>query len=136
MPTFSKTSAARLATCHTDLQRVFGEVIKYFDCTIIEGHRGQAAQDAAFAAGKSKLKFPEGKHNKTPSLAVDAAPVLYANGKGIIDWQDRERLSFFAGRVLGIADGMGVKLRWGGDWDQDTELKDNSFDDLVHFELA
>ena len=29
----------------------------------------------------------------------------------------------------------GIPLRWGGDWDVDTELKDNDFDDLPHFEL-
>jgi hypothetical protein len=29
-----------------------------------------------------------------------------------------------------------LKLRWGGDWDMDTEVKDNKFDDLVHFELV
>jgi len=31
---------------------------------------------------------------------------------------------------------MGVDLRWGGDWDSDTEVRDNSFDDLVHFEIV
>jgi hypothetical protein len=30
---------------------------------------------------------------------------------------------------------MGIKIRWGGDWDMDTETKDNNFDDLVHFEI-
>jgi len=27
-------------------------------------------------------------------------------------------------------------LRWGGDWDRDTQVDDNNFDDLVHFELV
>jgi len=27
------------------------------------------------------------------------------------------------------------EVRWGGDWDRDTELKDNRFMDLVHIEL-
>ena len=30
---------------------------------------------------------------------------------------------------------MGIDLIWGGDWDGDTDLNDNNFDDLVHFEL-
>jgi hypothetical protein len=30
---------------------------------------------------------------------------------------------------------MGIELRWGGDWDQDFEVKDNRFDDFPHFEL-
>ena len=29
---------------------------------------------------------------------------------------------------------MGIKIRWGGDWDSDTQVNDNKFDDLVHFE--
>lgn len=36
---------------------------------------------------------------------------------------------------MGVATMMGVKIRWGGDWDLDTDLKDNTFDDLPHFEL-
>jgi len=30
---------------------------------------------------------------------------------------------------------MNVSVRWGGDWDSDGEIADNSFDDLVHVEL-
>ena len=42
---------------------------------------------------------------------------------------------YFGGFVLGIASQMGLKIRWGGDWDRDTEVKDNRFDDLPHFEI-
>lgn len=129
MPAFGNASKEKLATCDERLQRVFNEVIKYFDCTVIEGHRGEAAQNKAFAEGKSKLKYPQGKHNKTPSLAADVLPYP-------IDWNDTNRMRYFAGFVVGIAATMGIKLRWGGDWNQNTELKDNSFNDLPHFELA
>jgi len=37
---------------------------------------------------------------------------------------------------MGTAQSLGYPLRWGGDWDGDTETNDNRFDDLVHFELA
>lgn len=129
MPAFGKASQEKLATCDQRLQKVFNEVIKHFDCTVIEGHRGEAAQNKAFAEGKSKLKYPQGKHNKTPSLAADVLPYP-------IDWNDTNRMRYFAGFVVGIAASMGIKLRWGGDWNQNTELKDNSFNDLPHFELA
>lgn len=129
MPAFGKASQEKLATCDQRLQKVFNEVIKHFDCTVIEGHRGEAAQNKAFAEGKSKLKYPQGKHNKTPSLAADVLPYP-------IDWNDTNRMRYFAGFVVGIAATMGVKLRWGGDWNQNTELKDNSFNDLPHFELV
>ena len=128
MPRFSTRSKSRLNTCDEKLVKLFEEVVKGFDCTIIEGHRGQKKQDEAYNKGNSKVKFPNGKHNKSPSLAVDVAPYP-------IDWRDRDRFEFFAGYVLGIASQMGIKIRWGGDWDMDTKTKDNKFDDLVHFEI-
>ena len=128
MPTFSDTSKGRLRTCEEDLLRLFLAVVEGFDCTIITGHRNQADQDKAVDEGKSQLKWPTGNHNAEPSRAVDVAPYP-------IDWDDRERFTLFAGYVLGIAKGLGIKIRWGGDWDGDYQVKDNKFDDLVHFEL-
>lgn len=57
MPYYSERSKKRLETCHEDLQKLFNEVIKHFDCTILCGHRGQEEQDKAFAEGMS-FKFP------------------------------------------------------------------------------
>ena len=129
MPKFSKRSKAALSTCHPDLKNVFSEVIKHFDCAILEGHRTEKDQNKKYRMGLSKLKYPHGKHNSVPSMAVDVAPYP-------IDWKDRERFHLFAGFVLGVASLMGIKLRWGGDWDRDTRVGDNTFDDLPHFELA
>jgi len=128
MAKYSNTSRARLATCHEDLQKVFMKVIENFDCTILVGHRTKEEQDEAFRTGHSQLQWPKSKHNSLPSMAVDVAPYP-------IDWNDREQFHLFAGYVLGIADSMGIKLRWGGDWDGDKDVKNNTFDDLVHFEL-
>ncbi len=128
MPRFSTKSKNRLHSCDERLQKIFKEVVKGFDCTIIEGHRGKEKQNAAYKKGNSKLKFPDGNHNSLPSTAVDVIPYP-------IDWEDRERMSYFAGYVIGIAKSMGIILRWGGDWDMDTKVKDNKFDDLVHFEI-
>tara|TARA_R110001583_G_scaffold15059_2_gene62457 strand:+ start:20333 stop:20725 length:393 start_codon:yes stop_codon:yes gene_type:complete len=128
MPTYSSTSQGKLSQCHPLLQQVFNQVIKSVDNTIIEGHRSKEKQNSLFEQGKSQLKYPKGKHNAVPSLAVDAAPYP-------IDWQDRERATLFAGYVLGVAAEMGIKLRWGGDWNMNFETSDNNFDDLWHFEL-
>ena len=128
MPRFSKKSLSKLETCDKRLQDLFLRVVKKFDCTIIEGHRSKDRQNKLFKEGKSKLKYPKGKHNAIPSRAVDVAPYP-------IDWNDRERFTYFAGYVLGIAYQMGLKIRWGGDWDMDTQVKDNNFDDLPHFEI-
>ena len=52
-----------------------------------------------------------------------------------MDWEDRERQTLFAGFVLGIARGLGITVRWGGDWDMDFDVQDNKFDDFPHFEI-
>ena len=134
MPNFSTSSKQRLATCHPDLQKVFNEVIKYIDCAILEGARSDFDQQKAFKAGNSKVDGIKirGKHQvdaKNPlSRAIDIVPHP-------LNWRDRERFSYFAGFVLGIATSMNIKLRWGGDWDCDNDLSDNNFDDLPHFEI-
>ena len=128
MPRFGTKSKMQLHTCSGDLVSLFNEVIKHFDCSVIEGHRGEKKQNKAYNKGNSKVKFPNGKHNSSPSMAVDVAPYP-------IDWNDRDRFHYFAGYVLGTAKQMGLRIRWGGDWDMDTQTKDNKFDDLVHFEL-
>ena len=128
MPRFGRRSKNALHSCDERLIKVFDEVIKTVDCSVLEGHRGQSKQDKYYEEGKSKVKYPSGRHNKLPSMACDVVPYP-------IDWDDRERFTLFAGFVLGIAKSMGINLRWGGDWDQDWTVKDNKFDDFPHFEL-
>ena len=142
MPNFSARSRANLDSCDERLQRVFDRVIQIADCTIIEGHRNEERQNEMLRTGKSQLGWPDGNHNKDPSLAADVAAYP-------IDWKDRERATLFAGLVVGVASELarsdaaaaGVanatwRLRWGGDWDSDWQVKDNNFDDLVHFEIV
>lgn len=128
MPKFGQVSMRKLETAHPDLQRLFLEVVKYFDCTVLEGYRNKMAQDKAVAEGRSQTPYPTSKHNRMPSMAVDVAPFP-------VDWADTKRFYFFAGVVKGIALQMNIPIRWGGDWDGDTETKDNSFMDLPHYEL-
>ena len=129
MPGFSEKSLSRLGTCDSRLQQVFQQVVQNFDCTIIEGHRNKERQNQMVAEGKSQVRWPDGKHNTVPSLAADVCPYP-------VVWDDRERQTLFAGYVLATAKAMGIDLRWGGDWNRDTEVRDNSFDDLVHFEIV
>ena len=128
MPKFGKKSKEELSTCREELQEVFNEVIKTVDCSILEGNRHQTRQDALYEEGKTKVKYPKGRHNALPSFAVDVCPYP-------VDWSDRERFHLFAGFVLGIAKSMDINLRWGGDWNQNWEVDDNKFDDFPHFEL-
>ena len=136
MPKFSQRSKDRLNPCHPDLVTLFTEVIKSFDCTILEGQRTKERQAELVRQGKSKTLHS--KHLAEPlSMAVDVVPYP-------IEWNRRgqERMRFFAGFVLGVASQLGIadRLRWGGDWDGDVwtkrdGLRDQSFMDLPHYEL-
>lgn len=136
MPKFSQDSFSKLATCHMDLQVLFYEVIKSFDCEILEGYRSQADQEQDFKDGRTKLRWPDGKHNKQPSMAVDAGPYP-------IEWLNTKLFYWFAGYVLGIAQKlkdegkMTHTVRWGGSWDGLGKFDGpNQLKDLVHFELV
>jgi peptidoglycan L-alanyl-D-glutamate endopeptidase CwlK len=125
---YSVQSKNNLATCHQDLQKLFNEVIKNYDCSILQGWRSNEEQEELFKAGRSKLRAKQSKHNKNPSLAVDVVPYP-------VDWDDKDRFYHFAGYVKGVADTMGIKIRWGGDWNNNNSFDDQTFDDLPHFEL-
>lgn len=128
-----KNSRKRLSECHFGLQNLFDEVIRHQNCAVLAGHRGKLEQDRALYEGRSKLCYPLSKHNKKPSWAVDVVPWFYTPPH--IRWEDREKFYYFGGFVLAIAAKMGIVIRWGGDWDQDGELHDQTFFDLPHFEL-
>ena len=125
---FSEKSERRLKSCHPDLQRIFREVIKHYDCTVLEGYRSNERQEELFHEGRSKARAGQSKHNEMPSLAVDVAPYP-------VKWDEPERFYHFAGFVLGIAKTMDINVRFGGDWDRDNDLYDQTFNDLPHFEL-
>jgi len=137
MPKYSENSRKKLRLAHTDLQRIFEEVIKYYDNTIVWTYRGQEVQDEFFENGKSKLKYPDSKHNCTPAMAVDSAP--YVDGD-VSD--DMYQGYHYAGFVLGIAKMLlkegeiSHELVCGADWDGDIDVNDQTFRDLWHFQLA
>jgi peptidoglycan L-alanyl-D-glutamate endopeptidase CwlK len=139
MPNFSAHSLKNLGTCHIDLQVLFHEVIKTFDCIVTEGYRNKEDQEKAFDSGNSKVHYPNGKHNQSPSNAADVYPY---EPKIVIDWNDNERFHYFAGYVMGIAQKLKDEgkithsIRWGGDWDRDTQIKDEKFRDTGHFEIV
>jgi hypothetical protein len=114
------------------LQLIVDEMLKYMDLSIIYGHRFQEEQDHLFREGKSKVQWPNSKHNSVPSMAVDIQPYPYPT-------EERElwaALGFMAGLATAIGIQHGVTLRWGGDWDRDGDVTDNLFDDLFHLEIV
>ena len=74
MAKFGKSSKKRLKTCDKQLLNVFNEVIKYVDCSVLEGHRSEERQNKLLKEGKTKVAYPKGRHNSFPSIAVDVVP--------------------------------------------------------------
>jgi hypothetical protein len=96
------------------------------DCT----YRDQAEQDRLYSIEKSKVMWPNSKHNNLPSMAMDLVPVI-----GVQASWNHYHCSVLAGLVLAAAKELGVEIRWGGNWDMDYEpITDQDFQDLVHFE--
>lgn len=125
MPSFSSKSKAKLDTCHPDLIRLFEEVVKRRDCTILEGHRTLERQKELFNADPPRTKTMNSKHLTSPSIAVDVMPYP-------IDWEDKDEQYKFASLVFDTAMRMGIRVRWGG-W---FRAKGNKiFYDSPHWEL-
>jgi peptidoglycan L-alanyl-D-glutamate endopeptidase CwlK len=120
---FGKRSEAALATCHPDLVAVARRALQLttIDFGVTEGHRGEKAQEAAFAAGRSKLHFDKSKHNRMPSEALDVVPWP-------VNWSDARLFREIALAFKAAARELGIAIKWGGDF--------KTFVDPPHFELA
>lgn len=134
MPKYSDLSKTRLAQAHPKLQELFNEVIKDYDCTVLCGMRTITQQKALVAKGASRTmnsrhipRKDKGTGDEAFCRAVDV--ITYP-----VNWGDWKAHYYFGGIVKGIALKMGINIRWGGDWDSDNDLKDQRFNDLVHFE--
>lgn len=153
MPRFGQRSRDELDTCHPFLRRVLEKAIKEVDFTIICGFRDEESQMEAFRTGKSKVRWPDSKHNNQASrqdisqgfahrpgqplsLGVDLAP--WHTTPPHIRWERTSEFYLLAGLCRGfgcelLPDGWDVRL--GADWDSDGYTSDQDFHDLGHIEL-
>lgn len=150
MPKFGTSSQERLESCDPRLQSILTEVIRHFDFSVMEGHRPIERQMELYKQGREKNPDGtwtkvghtvtnidgmaiKGKHNYSPSLAVDIAPYP-------IDFSQREkareRFYYLMGMIRQEGERQGVELRFGLDWDGDGSFDDQSFDDLPHVEIV
>lgn len=64
--------------------------------------------------------------------AVDLAPYL----SDAIQWNDLPGFDAIALAMFRSAAALGVRLRWGADWDSDGNLREKGESDSPHFELV
>jgi peptidoglycan L-alanyl-D-glutamate endopeptidase CwlK len=131
MNKFSQSSLDKLSRVHPSLVRILNAVLPIQDCKIIYGARTREEQERLVKEGLSKTL--NSKHIINPldgfSHAVDVAPYP-------IDWGNTKRFYYFAGLMVATARAQHVNIRWGGNWDMDEDLDDQTFMDLIHFEIV
>lgn len=135
MPLYSAHSSTVLAMAHPDLQKIFNEVIRWYDNTVAVSYITKAQAEDDFNKGLSHIHYPT-KHNTKPSIAVDVYPYI----NGTVSFDLKQGLNF-GGYVMAVANRMHEDglithvVRWGGDWNGNHDVNDNSFEDTGHFEL-
>jgi hypothetical protein len=133
MRSWGNSSRKAYVTLDPRLQKLCDRTLEEVaDISLICGHRGEAEQNFAHANGNSKLRWPNGRHNKLPSLAVDFQPYPQPTERAKL-WAS---LAYIAGQMKQMALQDGITLRWGGDWNDNGDLTDQTFDDLYHIEIV
>jgi len=134
--TYGRSSLRYLITASLNLQLVFDEALAMglIDITVIESRRAKARQNSLFKLDKSRVQWPNSKHNVLNpddlAHAVDAAP--YVNGKRSDVWY---HCIYLAGVIQACGKKLSIPIRWGGNWDMDGEpITDQDFQDLWHYE--
>lgn len=138
--TLSTTSHKRLEGVHPQLVRVVARAIELttVDFLVLEGVRTPQRQRELYAQGRTKpgpkvTWTRNSRHFVNPETgyghAVDLAPFP-------IDWSDLTKFDAISRAMFAAAEELGVKIRWGADWDRDGKPRERGESDSPHFELA
>jgi peptidoglycan L-alanyl-D-glutamate endopeptidase CwlK len=130
--TWSPRSKRVYDTLDERLQRLVTRIRdEVADVSLTSGYRDRVEQNGLFENNLSTLRYPDSKHNRSPSLAVDLQPYPYPR-RDVKLWG---ALGYIAGRAYEIAYQEGFRIRWGGDWNGNGDMTDQNFDDLFHLEI-
>lgn len=142
---FGTRSLANLKKVHPDLVRLHEAVLPIFDHSVTDGARSLEEQKKNVEKGVSKTL--ESKHLIQPdgfSHATDSTPFpndWEAVQKGFDAMRKADptmsvaRFYYYLGVQKGVASQLGITIRQGVDWDNDTLVHDQTFFDLGHAEL-
>lgn len=135
---FGSGSARKLVDLDEGMALVARCALRYgiMDFSVVETLRVKAIQDRYYRVRKSKVRWPDSKHNVPPGKrcsrvkAMDLVP--WVNGAPSYDWR---HCLVLAGIVLAAGAQLHVPIRWGGCWSGDPgDIGHQGFNDLVHFE--
>jgi peptidoglycan L-alanyl-D-glutamate endopeptidase CwlK len=136
----SQRSISNLRGVHPDLVAVVKRAIEITeqDFIVIEGVRTQERQDELWAQGRTKPgqivtwtkdASSHGIGKDGYGHAVDICPFP-------VDWNSIMKFDLIYVAMMAAAQELGVRLRYGGDWDMDGKLREKGETDSPHFELA
>lgn len=155
-----QTSLSRLATVKGPLRRVIVEAAATapagMDFTVLEGVRTReqmminygkgrtAAQLRAkgIPAGYSKPGVAKVTWLNDPFASAHAADPADGLSKAVdlapwpINWNDSKSFTVLAEHIMATAKRLGVKLRWGRDWNMNGRYEEKGETDGPHFELV
>jgi peptidoglycan L-alanyl-D-glutamate endopeptidase CwlK len=94
------------------------------------GKRTAEEQNQLFKDGYSKCDGYKIQSNHQSGDAFDIN--VFVNSKVV---ENKEMLCVVAGVMFSCAEELNIKIRWGLDWDQDGDIRDNTFNDMYHFEI-
>jgi peptidoglycan LD-endopeptidase CwlK len=121
---FSTNSLAMLQGVDPRLVKCCELALQVMDFAVDDGVRTIEEQRVNVARGKSWTM--NSKH--LDGQAVDIHPVP-------LNWEDTEMFCVLAGVMKAAAHTLGLRLRWGGDWNRNNNTKDERNRDYGHFEI-
>ncbi|TNH06642.1 M15 family metallopeptidase [Testudinibacter sp. TR-2022] len=126
----STRSEMRMVGVHDELKKVVRRAIQLtsVDFAVIEGKRTRQRQAELFKQGATKTM--NSRH--LTGHAVDLAPMI----DGQIPWADKSKFNAVAKAMFTAAAELNIKIRWGGDWNENGRSDDERFYDGPHFELT
>ncbi len=134
-----KESLKKLLGVHPDLVAVVKRAIEITkqDFTVLCGVRTLAEQKELYAQGRTKP-------GRIVTWTLNSRHLPAADGLGHavdivpypIDWNTASKFDAIADAMHQASQELGVKIRWGADWDKDGVPREKGESDSPHFELA
>jgi peptidoglycan LD-endopeptidase CwlK len=135
----SSQSRAKMNGVHPDLVRVVERAITLttVDFSVLEGVRTLKRQQELYAQGRTKpgpkvTWTMNSKHRAQVDgfgHAVDLVPYP-------LDWNATSKFAAISKAMMAAAKDVGVKVRWGGNWDGDDRPGEKGEFDGPHFEIV
>lgn len=138
MSNLNSRSNTNLVGVHPKFVSVVNRAAEICDVefTVIEGVRTKERQAKLYAQGRTEAGqivtwTLNSNHFVNPKTGYGhAVDILPATG-----WNDLNGFNAVAESMFIAANELGVKIRWGADWDKDGKYREKGENDSPHFEI-